>query len=236
MSKSKVRFVNGSNDPHLMRDVSHIRFPWLKHTTKDFLIKTLFNKKWTSRSLSELQEYMTIELRDKLFSAMKKYGSIQDIQKLEEIVTKELHDKKEKRITQLEKNRKRKEKTLDIGKQYFTPGTKVWVFDEKVSHKYDRPIRSFDPLPVKVIEQSSDGKVITIEFMETRRWYEAAGHWVYRGQCMKFKFDPITCMWLREGLTPEVCRSFGSNGKSVYFELSYTRQYLLIEKGFHDLK
>jgi hypothetical protein len=81
---------------------------------------------------------------------------------------------------------------------------------------------------VKVVEQKNEGRLVTVEFLETKQWHEAGGHWVYKGQLMNFKFEPITCTWLREGLTPEVIRSIGANGRSIYFELSYTRQYLLL--------
>lgn len=207
---------------------SSSKFSWLKYAKKEVLITTLLKHKWTSRTASELQKYDVERLRDKMYYCLKDYGTMQECQSIEECVMKDKTQREGKRADKMEENRKRKEEILNIGLKYFIPGAKVWLFDEKPTDKYGRTIRKLYPIQVKVVEQKNEGKMVTVEFQETRQWYEAGGHWVQRGQLMMFKFDPITCTWLREGLTPEVVRSIGANGKSKYFELSYTRQYLLL--------
>jgi hypothetical protein len=201
---------------------------WLKYAKKELLIQFITKRKWTSRSVSELQKYSTQELREKTYDCLKRYGTIQDVQSLEEFIMKDKAAKDEKRSDKLQENKKRKESILAFGCKYFVPGAKVWLFDEKPVDKYGRVIKKMYPIQVKVIEQKNEGKIVLVEFQETRQWYESGGHWVHKGQQMTFKFDPVTCVWLREGLTPEVVRSYGPNGKSIYFELSFTRQYLLM--------
>ena len=201
---------------------------WLKYAKKELLIQFITKRKWTSRSVSELQKYSTQELREKTYDCLKRYGSMQDFQALEEFIMKDKTARDEKRSDKLQENKKRKETILAAGCKYFIPGAKVWLFDEKPVDKYGRVIKKMHPIQVKVLEQKNEGKVVIVEFQETRQWYESGGHWVHKGQQMTFKFDPVTCVWLREGLTPEVVRSYGPNGKSIYFELSFTRQYLLM--------
>lgn len=223
----KVHFIKeeGTRPTHTK---SSSKFSWLKYAKKDILIQYLLKHNWTSKSAVELQKYDVERLRDKMYYCLKDFGTMQECQSLEECVTKDKSRREEKRSDKLEENRKRKETILSIGVKYFIAGAKVWLFDEKPTDKYGRTIRKLYPIQVKVTEQKNEGKWVTVEFQETRQWYEAGGHWVQKGQLMNFKFDPITCTWLRENLTPEVARSIGSNGKSKYFELSYTRQYLLL--------
>lgn len=201
---------------------------WLKYTKKEMLIQFITKRNWSSKSSTELQKYTVGELREKMYDYLKRYGTLQDLQTLEEGTLKEKTKVEEKKSERRDQTRKRKEEILAIGVQYFIAGSKVWLFDEKPVDKYGRVIRKFSPIQVKVIDVKNEGKLVNVEFLETRPWYEAGGHWVQKGQHMVFKFDPITCTWLREGLTPEVVRSYGPDGKSRYFELSYTRQYLLL--------
>jgi hypothetical protein len=234
----KVHFIkeDGKSSTHHDKSNHHnsekkSSWSWLDSAKKEILIRYLTKHKWTSKNTAELQKYDVERLRDKMYHCLKEYGTIQDRQSLEECVMKDKSQREENRTDKLEKNRKRKETILGIGVKYFILGAKVWLFDEKPTDKYGRIIRKLDPIQVKVTEVKNEGKLITVEFQETRQWYEAGGHWVQKGQTMNFKFDPVTCTWLREGLTPEVVRSIGANGKSKYFELSYTRQYLLLPMG-----
>ena len=116
---------------------------------------------------------------------------------------------------------------LKKSKQYFRVGGLVYVFDEKETMKHARIIKKSRPIRAHVSKVSDDHKTVTIVFDETRPWYEAAGYWVHKGQDMNFYFDDLTLRWLREGLTAETVRSIDDTGKSVYFQISNTRQYLL---------
>jgi len=223
----KVHFIK-EEGTHPTPTKSSSKFSWLKYAKKDTLIQTLLKHKWTSKSASELQKYDVERLRDKMYYCLKDYGTMQECQSIEECIMKDKTQREGKRADKLQENQKRKEEILTIGLKYFIPGAKVWLFDEKPTEKYGRPVRKLYPIQVKVINQENDGKLVTVEFQKTQQWYEAGGHWVQKGQLMTFKFDPVTCTWLREGLTPEVVRSIGVNGKSKYFELTYTRQYLLM--------
>jgi len=192
------------------------------------LIRHLLLHRWTRQSTSDLQKYDVEQLRQKLGYCLERYGTVQQRQALEESIRRDKAHREEKRSDQRTKTRERRDAILKAGLAYFVPGAKVQLFDEKPTEQYGRTIRKLAPLQVKVTHQTPDGKEITVEFLDSRPWYEAGGHWVQKGQTMKFKFDSITCTWLREGLTPEVVRSIGPSGKSLYFELSYTRQYLLL--------
>lgn len=224
----KVHFIKEEKTHPTTPTKSSSKFSWLKYAKKDTLIQTLLKHKWTSKTASELQKYNVERLRDKMYYCLKDYGTMQECQSLEECIMKDKTQRDGKRVDNLEKNRKRKEEILSIGLKYFILGAKVWLFDEKPTDKYGRTIRKLYPIQVKVVEQKNEGKLVTVEFQETRQWHESGGHFVHKGQLMTFKFDPITCTWLREGMTPEVVRSIGIDNKSKYFELSYTRQYLLV--------
>lgn len=223
----KVHFIKQTDHQKRKMVLNH-EPEWLKFTKKDLLVQFITNRKWSSKTSTELQKYTVGELREKMYDYLKRYGTLQDLQSLEEVTMKDKTKVEEKKSERREQNRKRKEQILALGVSYFRVGENVWLFDEKPVDKYGRVIRKFNPIQVKVVEVKNDGKLVKVEFLETRPWYEAGGHWVQRGQKMLFKFDSTTCTWLREGLTPEVVRSYGSDGKSKYFELSYTRQYLLL--------
>ena len=203
---------------------------WIQFMKKDSIISLLLHKKWSSRTQTELKKMKVDDLRIKLEVSLQRYASLQDIQVLKEKIISDRYTSEEKKLEKLQETRKCKSEILKFGKVHFIPGAIVQVFDErKKSGKiYD------DPIMVRVIEQSEDGKIVDIEFLETRPWNEAGGHMIYRGQKMRFKFVPITFTWLREGLTSEVVRSYGYDNKSVYFQLSYTRQYLLLPKKEFD--
>jgi HD-GYP domain-containing protein (c-di-GMP phosphodiesterase class II) len=203
-------------------------FGWLACAKKDLLIDLIIKKNWSKRTKTELQKDSVDSLRKKVQFCLQSYGTLKDIQKFEERINIEQKNKEEKKIIKNEENKKKKDSCISIAKQHLMPGHIVMVFDEIKIENRGRLIKQFYPIKSKVIKQENDGKSITVEFVESRPWYEAGGHFVYKGQQMKFKFDPVTCTWLREGLTPEVVRTIGSNGKSRYFELSYTRQYLIL--------
>jgi hypothetical protein len=223
----KVHFIK-QTDHNKKKMILSSEPEWLKYTKKDMLIQFITKRKWSSKSSTELQKYTVGELREKMFDYLKRYGTLQDLQTLEEGTMKEKTKVDEKKSEKREQTRQQKEKILALGMNYFRVGEKVWLFDEKPLDKYGRVIRKLSPIQVKVVDVKNDAKIVIVEFLETRPWYEAGGHWVQKGQKMMFKFDPVTCTWLREGLTPEVVRSYGPDGKSKYFELSYTRQYLLL--------
>jgi hypothetical protein len=233
-NKNRVQFSKTSDvkslpdsDSKNVAPKNHINYEWLKLATKDILIDFLLKKKWTSRNKTELQKSDVEEIRQKVKTSLQKYGSLKEIQQFEEKVNSTVKKKEKQRETKLSENRKRKEYCLELGKKVFIPGARVWVFDEKPSSK--DPIKHiYFPIKARVISQENEGKSILVEFRETRRWHEAGGHWIHKGQTLQFKFDPITCTWLREGLTPEVVRTIGPDGRSRYFELSYTRQFLIL--------
>lgn len=207
---------------------SYNNFDWLKFAKKDLLIDTIVKKKWSSRSKSELHKEEVDTIRKKMKYCLQQYGTMKDSQSLEERVIKEKQEKEHKKDEKIDEIRKRKEYNLTLGQQYgSTIGSKLYVFDQKNTNKHGQIIKSFDPIRVKVSKIDKTGKILTVQFTETRKWYECGSHWVYKGDVMDFKFDPITCKWLRSGLTAEAVRSIGKGGKSVYFELSYTRQYLV---------
>lgn len=204
---------------------------WLKWAKKDFLITTLVERRWSSRTAAELQKYEVAQLRTKLQDALQRYGRSEDRRRLADHVLRERRQVEERRRNRQETQRQRKEQLLALGQRHFVVGAVAWVFDERVAEKYNRTLRIFDPLQAKVVTQSDDGKTVEVEFQQTRRWMEAGGHWVYKGQRLRFHFEPRTCMWLREGLTSEVVRSYGQGSQPRYFELSHTRQYLVLPRS-----
>lgn len=201
---------------------------WTKYAKKDLMIDVIVKKKWSSRSKTELQRDSVENIEDKLRTCLEKYGTLQEIQQLEERVMGEEKMKEEKRKSAVDETRKKKETCLVRAKEYFVVKQQVYVYDESVVIRYGREIRKYDPIPAHVVDVSKDGKLVTVQYDVTRQWHEAGNYWVQRGQQMKFKFDPITCKWLRDGMTAEVVRSYGLNGRSVYFELKYTRQFLIL--------
>lgn len=207
----------------------HLRHDWVRLATKDMLIEILLHKKWTSRKKTELQKFTVDDLQNRLITALRKDGTLQENQQLAEKVLLAEKAKTDRRSEQFEKNRKRKEQILARGAEMFVLGAVVDVFDETVTEKNGRVGRKYDPIHARVVNVENDSKLITVEFLDTRKWHEAGGHSVHRKQQMKFKFDSVTCKWLREGLTAEVVRSIGPDGRSRYFELKYTRQYLILE-------
>jgi hypothetical protein len=197
---------------------------WISIAKKDFIVSLLVQKKWSARSATDLHKFKIDELRDKLKISILQNATQQEIQIFEEKVISERFLAEEGRLEKLEESRKYKNEILQQGLEYFTPGAVIYIFDEIKLKSALKP----HPIRARVIQQTPDGKQIQIEFLDTRPWYEAGGHMIHRGQKMNFKFEPITCKWLREGLTAEVVRSYGHDNKSEYFQLSYTRQYLLL--------
>jgi hypothetical protein len=225
-TSDSVHFDRPKDNPEHQH--SHIHFDWLKLAKKDLLIDTIVKKKWSSRNKSELQKEEVDTIRKKMKYYLQQYGTMKDAQSLEERVMKEKQEKESKKEEKVDENRKRKEYNLTLGQHYGSNvGSKLYVFDKKVTNKHGQIIESFDPIRVKVSQIDKTGKILTIQFTETRKWNESGSHWVYKGDHLDFKFDPITCKWLRSGLTAEAVRSIGKGGKSVYFELSYTQQYLV---------
>lgn len=197
-------------------------FEWLLLATKDFLIDYMIKKKWTSQTKTELQKQEVGHIRQMIQGILMTKKNIKEIQKLEETIVLNKKEKINKRDQTIEHNRQKKEQALTVGKEYFIPNNEVWIFDERPSDKV------FCPIKGRVVKQKQQGKQIIVEILQNRPWYEAGGHPVYKGQEICFYFEPVTSTWLREGLTAEVVRTIGSNGRSRYFELSYTRQYLLL--------
>ena len=198
-------------------------FEWLLLATKDFLIDYMIKKKWISQTKTELQKQEVGNIRKIIKDILVTKKNIKEIQKLEESIVLNKKEKINKRDQTIEHNRQKKEQALKIGKEYFIPNNKVWIFDERPSDKV------FCPIKGRVVKQKD--KKIVVEILENRPWYEAGGHPIYKGQEICFYFEPVTSTWLREGLTAEVVRTIGSNGRSKYFELSYTRQYLILPKS-----
>lgn len=192
----------------------------LTHVKKEWMINLLLRKKWSSQTKTQLNKLDSTELKEKISYCIIHKATMSDIQQVEEGLNKERKEQKDLHESKLNEKRERRDYYFRLGKQTFLPGSVVWIFDEKPT-----PNKELYPLKARVL--FSEGKTITVEFTETRPWYESGGHRVYKGQQMKFIFDYITCMWLREGMTAEVTRSISSNGKSIYFELPNTRQYLL---------
>ena len=201
---------------------------WISFAKKDFIVSLLIHKKWSGQSAADLNKMKIDDLREKLKASIIQNASQQEIQIFEEKVISDRFMAQEGRLEKLEESRKLKNEILQQGLEYFTPGAIVNVFDEIKL----RSAVKLHPIRARVMEQSTDGKQVNIEFIETRPWYEAGGHIIHKGQKMKFKFEPITCKWLREGLTAEVVRSYGTDNKSEYFQLSYTRQYLLLPSEY----
>jgi hypothetical protein len=201
-------------------------YDWLKYATKPLLIDTLLKKHWTSKNKTELQRLPLDELKHKIQYIFNHHAKCKDIQQFEERVYTEKQRKEMKREERLDTNKKHKHACLYYGNIHFQPGKSVWIFDEHPKYK------KLIPIPAKIIQRKNEGKHLVVEFQVNRPWYEAGGHWIYKGQQMTFHFDPITCKWLREGLTPEVIRSYGKDGKSRYFELTYTRQYIMTPSNY----
>ena len=182
---------------------------------KDDIISKLISKNWASKSMSELSKCRLSELREILYNILMQKGMQQEVQQLKQYVL-------EKQKYKLEKNTQLKNTKCQIfekGTEYLIPGAPIGVFN--IKNNKENPIRA------RVISQENEGKKIQIKFLQTEIWNEAGGHTVEKGDCLFFIFEPITCKWLRDGLTAEVVRSFDSKGKSRYFELSFTRQYLV---------
>ena len=197
---------------------------WISFAKKEFIVSLLVHKKWSTRSAADLHKLKIDELREKLKMSILQNATQQEIQIFEEKVISDRFMAEEARREKLDESRKFKDEILQQGLKYFTPGAVVHIFDE-IKLKL---VLKLHPIRARVINQTPDGKQVQIEFLETRPWYEAGGHIIHKGQKMNFKFEPITCKWLREGLTAEVVRSYGQDNRSEYFQLSYTRQYLLL--------
>lgn len=117
------------------------------------------------------------------------------------------------------------EYNLEMAKTGLKVGAVIEVFDQHVHPKTQ--VLEYKPHRVKVIDTKYEMKHVYVEFLKSNPWHEAGGHWVYRGQTLKFCYDRHTGMWLREGITPEVVRTYNDQGQTVYFELSYTKQFLV---------
>lgn len=215
--------------PHSRVKIKSCNMSFLQYAKKDFIIHTLLTKKWTSRSKTDLSRHTAPELIKKFKYAIEDYATIQELQQIEEHILRDKQKREETRDAGVETSRKHKEECLNYGKKYLNVNSIVYVYDDAVTLVNGRAVKTFTPIQVRVVNVSSDFRVVTIEFMFTQKWYEAGGHPVYRGQQMKFKFDSITCKWLREGLTAEVVRTIGSGNKSIYFELSCTKQFLVFD-------
>ena len=207
---------------------SHINYDFLNSASKVLLIDLMKKKNWTSQTKTDLLKCETAYIRKKMQWCLEQYGTLQEIQQLQERIINEKNQANNKRQEKMQELKQKRTSIFQQGQEYFVVGKQIHVFDERLVHKYERTFRQFDPVPARVKEVKNDAKEVIVEFLTSRPWYEAGGHWVYKGEEMKFLFDPVTCTWLREGITPEVVRTIGSQGKSKYFELSYTRQYLIL--------
>ena len=204
-------------------------YAFLNDATKEMLIDYLLKKKWITQTKHELSKESAEVIKEKTKFFLNYYGHAEDIQKLQDRIVVEKKQKEQNQTLKREYNKIQKDFNLKIGEKYFLIGSTVWIFDEiRTDSNLDLSEDKFYPIKAKIIDKENQGKIITVEILESRPWYEAGGHFVYNGQVIKFIFDPITCMWLREGLTPEVARTIGPNNKSFYFQLSYTRQYLIL--------
>lgn len=204
-----------------------MKYTWLQHTTKQLLKHFLLKKQnrhgYSSSDLEKLK-------RDDLEDLVRRYGTMSEMQKLEEQTLQYLYHQQEQRQQTSMINRDKKEFLLHQASIEFRPGRLVYLFDEYVRTS-DRTVH-FSPIPTRIVEVSSDYRIVIVEILDKRIWYEAARAKLVPGQRILFRFDPITCKWLRDGLTAEVVRSLGPQNQSIYFQLSYTRQYLLFQ---HDL-
>jgi hypothetical protein len=205
------------------------KLEWMKKATKGFIVDTLLKKKWTSKSRHALRRMMIRDLRRKLASALARYASPADVQTLQDKVIQTQALRTKARVSRVKKERRYREKILKRGQREFGVGETVYVFDEMVvgERKDGDPLKKFLPIRSRVIRVENEGRHVWVEFRKTRQWYEAGGTWIYKGQQVLFKFDCTTLKWLRDGLTAEVVRSFGDDGRSVYFRIPHTRQYLL---------
>jgi hypothetical protein len=211
------------------RRKAQYKLEWMKKTTKRFIVDTLLRKKWTSQSRHALNRMMIRDLRKKLKHVIAQYASPAEVQKLQDTVIRMQTLKTKARVRRIKKDKQNREKILKRGQREFAVGETVYVFDEMVvgEGKDGTPLKQFLPIRSRVIRVENEGRHIWIEFRKTRQWYEAGGAWIYKGQQVLFKFESSTLKWLRDGLTAEVVRSFGEDGRSVYFRLPHTRQYLV---------
>ncbi len=204
-----------------------MKYAWLQFATKQ-LLKHFLQKKqnrhnYSSSDLDRLK-------KDDLEDLVRRYATLSEMQKLEEQTLQHQYHQQEHRQQTSIINREKKEFLLNQASIEFRPGRLVYLFDEYI-RTHDKTVH-FSPIPTRILEVSHDYRTVIVEVLDKRIWFEAARAKLTPGQRIIFRFDPITCKWLRDGLTAEVVRSLGHQNQSVYFQLSYTRQYLLFQ---HDM-
>lgn len=199
----------------------------INRAPKDVLLKWLEDKKWKV-ARPNLSRARVEELRTLMREAMEKYGTVREVQAFEKDVITYYMQRHVRSEMRLNKNKEKKDAVLDWAREHFKIGAIVKIFDEVlVGHHGQTPVYHEVPLDARIVELSDDMKNIKVEFIKTRKWHEAGGWPVHKGQQLRFLFDHVTCKWLREGLTAEVCRSYDKTGKVRYFDLSFTRQYII---------
>jgi PII-like signaling protein len=207
------------------------RLKCIDKAPKEMVINWLIRHKWSTKPETQLKKYKVEALRYKLLHSVVNRGTMKDVQLLEDAVLNMDVARLKQRERRVEGNRAQRDHYLTKGKQQFIEGATVYIFDEqKVGHdQKGRKLVKSIPIEATVVEVKNSSRNVKVRINRTREWYEAGGWWVYKGQELWFNFDHVTNKWLREGLTPEVCRSFGADGKPEYFKLSYTRQFLLLQ-------
>lgn len=200
---------------------------------KDLIVRWLVDKQWVVQPKNIVNKVKLDELRRVLYEAMLLNGTVNDIKEFERQTVQYLMERQSHLDKRTQESNERRQRLLEWAQSNFKVGGTVHVFDEvqvgsiSGSAYAQKPIYRQVPIDVTVVSLSDDCRNVTVQFKETRKWHEAGGWPVHKGQIMKFKFDNTTCKWLREGLTAEVCRSYDTNGDVRYFDLSYTRQYLV---------
>ena len=198
----------------------------LSYASKPFLIRWL--TKHQHGTTRHWNRFTTEQLRDLTRQYILRYGTIQDIQKLENNILFQVHRQNDSTHTQPLSSREKKKTQKQLfqwAAQHLKPGNIVYIFDERYSRSQRRIL--FIPIKARVLKVSPHYKRVQVRILEYRPWYEAGGWYVYPDQNMTFHFDRTTQKWLREGLTAEVCRSYDEKGQLVYFYLPHTRQYLV---------